>query len=627
MKRILILLSFIFILSCRCEAKDDSLAVSFSLRSENARSVSLAGSFNQWRPENYRLVKNDSLWTINVKLAPGYYYYKFVVDGQWIPDPANPLKINDGGNSFNSIVKAGTPPVPLRKKSSKRLPENQLPRPVLESNPDLVTLYYAAWEMAWNKIASGTQDNGFSEQYMDEGFNEQIFQWDTCFMVLFGMYAPGLFPAMASLDNFYRKQEPDGYIQRVYLESDGKKTVLPSKEEPMINPPLFAWIELRYYELTGDSSRLKRVLPVLIKYFNWIDNNCRSLNGSGLYYTTQLGSGMDNIPRPNTEQAAWIDFSSQQALAAESIARIAEITGDTKNAKIFREYYSSITQRINKYCWSEKDKFYFDNTRSDTLCNTKHIGAFWTLIAGVADSTRAKSLVSHLRNPAEFWRPRLIPALSADHPDYSPAGHYWRGGIWAPTNYITIKGLEKAGYDKLADAISINYIKNINNIYWNFTPSLDSVAFEERYQDQYHTIWECYSPESSKPATRWDNTFYSRQDFVGWSGLGPVSLLIENILGIKVKGSENTISWRIHRSDTHGIENLWLRDQRVTLIASPGREGTSIKIEYQKPFILELNYSGETFHYSIPINASAAKNGQKNSTSIILGILSSGENK
>jgi len=33
--------------------------------------------------------------------------------------------------------------------------------------------------------------------------------------------------------------------------------------------------------------------------------------------------------------------------------------------------------------------------------------------------------------------------------------------------------------------------------------------------------------------------FIPRQDFVGWSGVGPIALLIENILGIQLNGLEN----------------------------------------------------------------------------------------
>jgi hypothetical protein len=50
----------------------------------------------------------------------------------------------------------------------------------------------------------------------------------------------------------------------------------------------------------------------------------------------------------------------------------------------------------------------------------------------------ARSLADHLQNPAEFWRPNVIPALAADEPGYTPHGEYWNGAVWAPTNYMVL---------------------------------------------------------------------------------------------------------------------------------------------------------------------------------------------
>jgi hypothetical protein len=37
-------------------------------------------------------------------LPAGKYEYQFVVDDNWIPDPANPLRESDGGQNFKSIL-------------------------------------------------------------------------------------------------------------------------------------------------------------------------------------------------------------------------------------------------------------------------------------------------------------------------------------------------------------------------------------------------------------------------------------------------------------------------------------------------------------------------------------------
>jgi len=591
---------FLIVISSFCYSQTDSVEFVFRYNDPSANSVSVAGSFNSWNPDVHKFnSEGNGNWQLKLKLAPAWYYYKIVADGKWIPDPSNPNKIYDGGSSFNSIIKAGTPTTPKRKKREEPFPKDKVPEPVLEENPDYVDLYYAAWQMAWNKVSAGTPENGFADSYMDEGFNELIYQWDTNFIVAFAMYAADLFPVMASLDNFYNKQRDDGYIQRVYWESNGKPANEVTPEEPMINPPLFAWMELRYYYLTGDTSRLNRVLPNLIKYYRWIDNNCASKYHPHLYYNTPLGSGMDNTPRHNVEMSGWIDMSAQQALAAKCISEMAKVINKKDIGSEFLTEYNSIRESINKFCYNKENGFYFDVTPDGTPEVTKHIGAFWTILAEVSDSIQTNNLVKHLKDPKEFWRPNPVPALAADEPEYNAAGFYWRGGVWAPTNYMVIKGLEKYGYQELADTIALKQIENMSDIYKTFVPEEDKIAFEERYHDGYHTIWECYSPEYPQPATRWDSTFYSRQDFVGWSGLGPIALLIENVLGMQISGYENKITWRINRTDKHGIKRLNLAGQKVDIIALPNNNGFDIKIHCDKPFTLEILHNKKSSTHSI----------------------------
>ena len=65
-----------------------------------ALSVQLAGTFNDWEPEPCD--KKDGAWERRKKLAPGSYQYRFVVDGRWVPDPRNPVKVADAFGGHNS---------------------------------------------------------------------------------------------------------------------------------------------------------------------------------------------------------------------------------------------------------------------------------------------------------------------------------------------------------------------------------------------------------------------------------------------------------------------------------------------------------------------------------------------
>lgn len=68
--------------------------------------IYLAGNFNDWNPANndFLLEDNnkDGVFTINIKLAPGTYQYKYVADGNWITDTHAPMRHPDGFGGQNS---------------------------------------------------------------------------------------------------------------------------------------------------------------------------------------------------------------------------------------------------------------------------------------------------------------------------------------------------------------------------------------------------------------------------------------------------------------------------------------------------------------------------------------------
>lgn len=69
-----------------------------------AKRVVLSGSFNDWATNREIMARTDTGWRIALELTPGKHYYKFIVDGQWITDPHNPLSEYDWSGNLNSIL-------------------------------------------------------------------------------------------------------------------------------------------------------------------------------------------------------------------------------------------------------------------------------------------------------------------------------------------------------------------------------------------------------------------------------------------------------------------------------------------------------------------------------------------
>jgi len=470
------------------------------------------------------------------------------------------------------------PRVPLFSWNTSEMDRSLVPEIVYEENPDWVELYYAAWQSAWTHIFS-TRGAPVSP-YMNEGIRcHKIWIWDTCFMVQFCRYAADVFPGIQSLDNFYR------------VMYDGENMVL--KVHIPDNPPLFAWTEYEYFKHTGDVERVKHVLlekEYLQKHYKWLNER----KGKVVYdYASSVAvaewvpgkgfkwggdkAGMDNTPRgdDDPESIYYVDLSSQQALSALYIARLAEAIGEKELASKWYAEFEVQKKFINERFWSEKDQLYLDRFVDESgFCSLITPAILWPLLAEVAGSEQVEALAKVVADPEKLGGERPIPSISRDDRRFSPVGEYWRGGIWMPKVYMTVKGLEKNGHKTLADEVARKMISLQYRTWKNFEP---------------HTIWECYSPTEDKPSTDKVGCL-ARPDFCGWSALGPISMFIENILGIReVNALENKIIWEPSSDKRSGIKNLKIGGSGVSLIADP--ENNTVNVEAEKAFTLILNGS------------------------------------
>ena len=79
--------------------------VTFVLPICDAKRVSLSGEFNGWSPEATPMRRyGDGHWEATVQIAPGRYQYKFIIDGEWIPDPLARENVWNQHGSLNSVL-------------------------------------------------------------------------------------------------------------------------------------------------------------------------------------------------------------------------------------------------------------------------------------------------------------------------------------------------------------------------------------------------------------------------------------------------------------------------------------------------------------------------------------------
>ena len=484
--------------------------------------------------------------------------------------------------------------------------KDYLPRPICEEFPEYQEFYEKTWELARSHVKSieGMPQN----PYMDEAFcDTQVWIWDTCFMSLFCKFAQEVFPGKETFRNFYDVL----YNHKILPE------VIPTKDEPCWtgavpgqpmnvqvhladNPPLFAWAEYENALIHGDKEYLYDLLYVkkdLQKHYEWIEGlkaqtvlsgvlNPTSLINKGIGYYWEGGcSGMDNTPRgrvtkteenerPNNPNMLWLDAICQQALSAKTISKMFALLEDCKQEKEWLEKFKQKRDIINQYYWDLEDKFYYDIDYNDEhFYKIRTIASYWTLTGEIADEEQAKAMISYLFDETDLGGEIPFISLSRKDADFKKEGKYWRGSIWLPTAYATLRGLANYGYFKEAHCLAKKLFLAMLKTYQDYEP---------------HTVWECYAPDFYKPATQVDNETIVRPDFCGWSALGPISVYLEFVLGFhSINAFEKVVEW-FNPSEFEGkigVKNLRFGDIVTDIVA----DKTTCTVKSNADYTLKIN--------------------------------------
>ncbi len=86
------------------------MPATFVLENTQAKTVHLVGDFNQWSTNATQMVQKDGKWATTVRLAPGRYQYKFLVDGkEWVKHPSTQAEVTDGYGGYNGVIETTVP--------------------------------------------------------------------------------------------------------------------------------------------------------------------------------------------------------------------------------------------------------------------------------------------------------------------------------------------------------------------------------------------------------------------------------------------------------------------------------------------------------------------------------------
>ena len=476
-------------------------------------------------------------------------------------------KFIDAKDSFDKLV-------------SYKDAKGRLPKPIWDGHESHIACYDKAWETAFSNLRLPAKNAGFVSSFIDTAFNDCIFMWDSSFILMFTKYADRIFNFQKTLDNLYSHQHDDGFICREIDEKSGYDRFT-KHDVSSTGPNIMAWSEWEYYLNFSDKERLERVFYPLVAFHRWMKKNRTWRDGT--YFSSGWGCGMDNLPRLEPiynhslehGHMVWLDTCMQALLNCKLLMNMARELSLDEFVPEFQEEKIRLESVINDSLWDEKDGFYYDRYRDGSLNGVRHIGAFWALIAECASKERADRMIERLIDKDEFNTPLPIPALTKSHLAFSDDGAYWCGGVWAPTTYMVLKGLDNYGQMTLAHQIARNHLDAVVEVF-----------------ERENTLFENYAPE------RIDGVFHkgnpAKRDFVGWTGLSPIAMLFEYVLGIKPFASKNKIVWSVELLERHGIEKYpFGKDGELTLICEARKdrhEEPKISVKSNVPALLEIRW-------------------------------------
>ncbi|MGI5958015.1 MAG: MGH1-like glycoside hydrolase domain-containing protein [Massiliimalia sp.] len=291
-----------------------------------------------------------------------------------------------------------------------------------------------------------------------------LFGWDTFFAGLqYGLIDKRL--AYSTIFSILEEVTPEGMIPNFGCGTGLSR----DRSEPQVGA-MCVW---KLYVQYRDKWFLKECFKPLLKWNEWRFQR-RDFNQDGLlelasepwdYAPTEeiwnyiecgekqgamWESGIDNSTmwdevKFNSEhhclELSYVGLNALMVADCEFLEKIAGELGEFEEEEKIRVRRTQLTQKIEMELWDESIGCYRNKNWDGSFNPCMSLTHFYTITAGLGENGRLEEMMEkHLLNPKEFWGEYVIPNISRSDPSFGDQD-YWRGRIWAPTNFIVNEGI------------------------------------------------------------------------------------------------------------------------------------------------------------------------------------------
>ena len=297
-----------------------------------------------------------------------------------------------------------------------------------------------------------------------------LFDWDTYFAAL-----------MASVENKELAQLnaiaiTDEVTENGFVPNYGAADNNKSRDRSQ--PPVGSHVCLEIYKKWPEKWFLERVYPTFVSWNRWfaehrmteegylcwgsdpyepISGRWFEVNNVNNWQAAAYESGLDNSPMYddivfNTEthlmMLADVGLMSLYIMDCRCLIEISRILGHEDVTPELEERKAKVERALSGL-WDEEFGMFLNRNLSDgTLSRRISPTNFYALQADcVTEIQKKRMMAEHFYNPDEFWGEFIIPTIARNDPAFPEHG-YWRGRIWAPTNYLAYAAMKHAGLKK-----------------------------------------------------------------------------------------------------------------------------------------------------------------------------------